>query len=600
VRSRPLVEVLHAGAVVGRPLGVRVALTGRSRTPIDLIEIGLSCVETSVYGYGKGRRRYRATHVDERLSFDGLVLEAGAQHAIDVEIPTPAAAPPSYAGRELGVTWTLTVHAVIPWWPDLRRKYVLDFARAPGSLPRPELIVACSQAGGPSPGRLYLEATLASTEVAPGEIVAGRVSLDHVEAARVRGLKVALVARERSVVPRRVNEGEVRRWEARVHEGAPASGASIPFQVRLPLDAPPSLRGGLGALEWSVEAIADLAFAIDKKVAMPLLVEPALPGRARQKAAPAYAPLVGRERRTMVWEAVAKRAGLDHERDEERMSGTVGQVHVDVGVDERDRAVATLRWAPLGLALRVRQRRGLRGLGRGMPEGPVWTPQFARAFVVEVRDARQIVELLADEVQRQLVNAHGGVSTVELDDEGARLETTSAPQSERALATLVLGYVLPLARAVDTRLDRVPAPEVTWPRLGAWRAFADAYKGRLETGRLFVHGASIGGDLVDVGLEWDGCDEARGTRVRLRLPSTLREPVRVDAAERDGRLRATGKKLVADLAAVGEDLRIGPATIELVLPQVVLDPRATLPLVETMARLARLLVGTPAVASPYR
>jgi hypothetical protein len=76
--------------------------------------------------------------------------------------------------------------------------------------------------------------------------------------------------------------------------------------------------------------------------------------------------------------------------------------------------------------------------------------------------------------------------------------------------------------------------------------------------------------------------------------------VRVDAAERDGRLRATGKKLVADLAAVGEDLRIGPATIELVLPQVVLDPRATLPLVETMARLARLLVGTPAVASPYR
>jgi len=604
VRSRPLIRVQHTPPVAGEPLALHVELTGRSRTPIDAIEIALRCVETAFYGHGKGRRRYRTALVDELLTFDGLTLEAGQAHAIDVSLPLPREAPPSYDGRELRIDWSVWVHAIIPWWPDLRSTYPLEVARAPGTLPRPPVVVACSQAGGPTPGKLYLEATLASTEVAPGEAVVGSVSLDHVEAARVRAVKVALVARERAVVEHGLNEGEVKRWEAKIAGEKPPSGVTIPFEERLPADAPPSFRGARGSVEWSVEAVADLAFAIDKSVTMPLLVEPArkVVGRVDAGAKHEYAPLVGRARRAAVWAEVAKRAGLAADPDEERMTGTVGHVAVEVGVDGKGRCAATLRWAPLGLGLRVKPRRGIVGSWkRGVPDGPTWSEAFKGWYTVEVRDARQIEALLSEQLQRVLENAPAFGVWAELDDEGASIEIENVPQTERALVDFVTGYVLPIAAAVDAGLGRVPAPEVVWRALAAWRAFCDAHGARLETGRLYAHGAKVDGESVDVGLEWQGRDLAHGTRVVLRLATALREAVRLDrAGAGEGRLRATGQKLVAELAAAGDELRVGPATIELVLPQVVLDPRAVLPLVGTMARLGRLLVGTPQVASPYR
>jgi hypothetical protein len=599
VRSRPLIRVQHTRAVAGEPLALHVELTGRSRTPIDAVEIALRCVETSWYGHGKGRRRHRATHVDELLTFDGLVLEAGARHAIDVTIPLPREAPPSYDGRELQVSWGLGVHAIIPWWPDLRRTYALEVARAPGLLPRPEVIVASSEAGGPTPGKLYLEATLASTDVAPGEVVAGRVSLDHVEASRLRAVRIALVARERGVVARRVNEGEVRRWLGQLAAEKPPSGVSIPFEVRLPVDAPPSFRGALGSVEWTVEAIADVAFAIDKSVSMPLLVEPPRKRAGRVEAGAQSAPLVGRERRAAAWAAAAKRVGLAHEPEEERMTGAVGRVAVDVGVDARGRCAAALRWAPLGLGLEVKPRRGVLGSLRARvpDDGPEWMAPFRGAFSVEVRDARQIVELLSEDVQRLLANADAIGLPFELDDEGARAELPRAPQSERALVEL-MQQVTALATALDRGLERVPAPEVTWRWQGAWRNFCQAHGARLESGRLFAHGAEIDGDLVDVGLEWGGRDEARGTRVVLRLPTALREVVRLD---RDGAgRRPTERELIGALQAAGDEVRIGPSTIELLLPAVALDPRAVLPIVAVMARLSRLLIGTPRAAAPYR
>jgi hypothetical protein len=110
--------------------------------------------------------------------------------------------------------------------------------------------------------------------------------------------------------------------------------------------------------------------------------------------------------------------------------------------------------------------------------------------------------------------------------------------------------------------------------------------------------AEIDGDLVDVGLEWGGRDEARGTRVVLRLPTALREAVRLD---RDGAgRRPTERELIGALQAAGDEVRIGPSTIELLLPAVALDPRAVLPIVAVMARLSRLLIGTPRAAAPYR
>ena len=88
--------------------------------------------------------------------------------------------------------------------------------------------------------------------------------------------------------------------------------------------------------------------------------------------------------------------------------------------------------------------------------------------------------------------------------------------------------------------------------------------------------------------------------VRDALGGLRQRLERGDGIDSDPRLRATGRALVAQLAAAGDELRIGPSTIELTLPSVALDPRVVLPLVETMSRLSRLLLGTAQVASPYR
>ena len=70
--------------------------------------------------------------------------------------------------------------------------------------------------------------------IEPGQVVAGRCALQNVGAARVRGVVLALIGEEREVVSRRLNEGEAHRFEARIFEGKPGEGATIPFAAQSP------------------------------------------------------------------------------------------------------------------------------------------------------------------------------------------------------------------------------------------------------------------------------------------------------------------------------------------------------------------------------
>jgi hypothetical protein len=97
--------------------------------------------------------------------------------------------------------------------------------------------------------RLWLD----RNECAPGDTVSGRV--DVVEGGSCRSLTVALEFREKADVYDAV--ARTVPAEAPLQTGELTEGASLPFSITLPADAPPTFRSAHGRLFWVVKAQAD-------------------------------------------------------------------------------------------------------------------------------------------------------------------------------------------------------------------------------------------------------------------------------------------------------------------------------------------------------
>lgn len=97
-----------------------------------------------------------------------------------------------------------------------------------------------------------LELRLDGDRFAPGDVVTGSVHV--VEGGRCRSLTVELQFREEAgeytSVARTADAGTL-------HTGELAAGMDLPFELVLPLDAPPSFRSAHGRLFWIVDARAD-------------------------------------------------------------------------------------------------------------------------------------------------------------------------------------------------------------------------------------------------------------------------------------------------------------------------------------------------------
>jgi len=86
-----------------------------------------------------------------------------------------------------------------------------------------------------------------------GEPVRGQVTVNGGDG--IRGLEVSLVQVEWS----NDYEAVARREPPQSMAGGPVpEGRQFPFELSLPLDAPPELRTGHGGLAWEVQAKADV------------------------------------------------------------------------------------------------------------------------------------------------------------------------------------------------------------------------------------------------------------------------------------------------------------------------------------------------------
>lgn len=570
---------------------LEVELDSRSDTPADAIRLTFRGDEIAVRGSGKSRRVSKHEIITLSVEFPKAQLTPG-KHRRVTSFQIPRHAPPSYRGHNASIRYALELHVDIPWWPDLRQRYELPVEppiRAPQTS-RPTVI--CTSTAGPERDKLYIEASLESTSLTPGGVLQGQCALANVRHARLRGVDLALVAVERAHRAH-MNEGEVQRHVVRIHEGPPGEGQSLPFRLQAPADIPCSYVGELSRLAWYVEIIAAVAWGSDVKMAIPIEVLPASgPGETSKPGATRVAA-VGRERRASVWASVAQRRGLAFDAHRDRITAIVGEVSLDIGLEDRGAegpfTTATLSWPSLGLSLEV-DRRGLTDLLRRTIE--TGDPAFDKTLSARGREPAQVLSFLGDDVRAAMLS----FTHARADDHGALLASRGAGQSPELLDQHV-ALAMAAARAFGSALAEVPPPRAFSRFAPAWRAHAARLKARFEPGRIWIHDADWSGEQMVIGTLWSDEGEVLGTRLHLRVNPS--RPLDADVTGDPIALTPVMMALVDELHTLAESLYFDRSSIQLTLASATLDPIDLDPICERMAGFAAAIRGREN-RGPYR
>jgi hypothetical protein len=569
VLVRPDVSLLlRPGAVLpGQTFTAIVVLKTRLRTTIDGIGVRLEGHETS----DAFKEPVFRPIIDDGRRIGPMVLEKGEQR-VSTDFTIPAGAPPSYQGKSARVDYEIGVHVHKPWGRGRRAAFFVQVRHPPRDLPSPDPTTYSSS--GAAQRELYIDAALDSTWVRPGHLLAGAFALFNVRTTTVRAVDVSLCAVERSGS----REVSSRTYTQRVAIGAPVEGAPTPLAFRVPHDVPPSFRTPLFELCWHLEIETIPLFGKGLTLRIPVHVGPAdAKDRAAQEPTKVRrVPPVGRERRALVWAAVAEEAGLDNDVDSERMSVHVGPVRVTFLVqqvgDGANDTVGTLIWPALGMELDVKSHEGS------------WVPNG--------RHRGQVAALMTPDIQQALRS----FEDVRVDDRGAYVRAPGVTHSIELLRGFV-GSVLSVARLFAAKMDKLPMPPQVAPYRGAWTAFAERISGKLEPGRPWIHDGVHGMDRIELGIGWDAAKRPR-TVLRTILDSA-RDPLtnQIDPAAQSARAGARAGasarvlELMGELESRGESLRVDAEAIVLEKPGVLADPSDADPDFELMSRLARVLRG---------
>lgn len=581
MRSRPKVKVYLSPRVVapGGRLVAEAVLTAKSETPVDFVAISLGCEVVTVVGSGNQRASNRVSMYAREWRSPSFVMQPG-EHRHRVAFDIPESAPPGYDGNDGHVRWILRVHVSIPWWPDRDASFVVPVAfaeRPPPSL-RPAVVATSRE--GPRGKDPFLEVALETTQIGVGEVLSGSVSLGNLRGRKIRGVDVSFVEVERITLPAE-QVREARRYTLRVHEGAPAEGDVVPFRVRVPDSATPTFYGGPLQLSTHVEVKADVAWGSDVVVRVPTVVTPRVnaPRAGRGRVAP-----VGRERRALVWQAAAARAGLTPDLEGERMLGTRGISSIEIRTEQTDAdfwLVAILGWPSMGLDLAVRERRWTDALASELVRSG--DPELDARIAVRVREPAQAEGALA----RDLLAALASFEEIEVDDAGARLGSRGSAHVNERLDPFVTG-VLAIADAITAAHARIGPPRLFAADVPAWQAFAERVRGRLELGRMWIHDGRMGLDRVEVGTVWGRKGELLGTTAIVAVDPPL---ARAPASPDDPELSPAARDAFRGLAALARGVRVEPGAVTVEMEGRLADPAAATPALEQAVALRRALAG---------
>jgi hypothetical protein len=488
LRTRPSLRLRAPRDVVpGVPFEIAVLLDARESVEIEWCDVSLI------------GREFLASVTDviprmgARLS-GPRVLPVGTT-TLPCRLTLPEGAIRSKQGPGTRVSYAVSVHASVPWWPDARGEFALHVIGRPGEPVEGRGRVAVSRLEGPVEGAPYAELSVSTDVVELDGVIDARVSMRDVGDATVT---LSLVAYE--------TEGGVQRRTASWTLPASAS-ASLAF--RIPRDVTPTMSGRHFTLDYWL--VAEARGAISSVVTASVAIRVVDPGGASTTSR-MVAPHVGDTRLEELFTAVGAAEGATVEPGPVlvvRRGAVEARATRELGRDGTRLAVR-VTYPPLHLDLHVYERSllALAGDGRRVAREAGLGPRC----VVKARDHEQastMLERLASRLER--------ARAIEMDDTSLRYDVPTSANDRQTVGRVIRD----MSVLAETLALPVPLPSALAGATHAWGHLARELGGTLEGGRARV--VAMNDDAsVEVQTTFDVRGTPCGTRVATRPARELR------------------------------------------------------------------------------
>jgi hypothetical protein len=464
IKYRPDVRLLLPRPLLaGRAADFIVELDCSKPVPVDAVSLRLfgDVVWFTTNQYGQHHSKSRFLDHAVPLITEQTELGVGV-HRLRAQLLLGEQLPGTWTGEQLAVEYAVEVHVDIPWWPDKRVMFVIRLADAREAIVDDQPAVYVSHAGGPPGKGPYLELSLGQRSVHAGATLRASAALGNVERNHYRNLQVEVVAQETypaNLGKSAVHEHALARWTVGV-EGHTGELQPIPFSVELPRGMVPAFELHGCQLRWFLDVSADVAWGVDPKLRVPIVVRSAAIPDAVEVAAPVA---VGSERLRLIWSKVAHDRGLEFDHD--RLRGARGEVSIEIRRDSDEghtRVLGRLAFPSLGVGLRPhRERRGLLG---------------ALTTGLVTRDDEQ-TRLVTQQLGAQIAASEYELLTV--DDQHLAIGFEQAGLELEPLSIFV-AWLVELADRVSALPTAMPMPAVMREHGDAWTGAAKLLGGRLR------------------------------------------------------------------------------------------------------------------------
>jgi hypothetical protein len=588
MRKRPHVSHVNVPRNVkpGDTLDASLTLTSWSKTPVNAITLSFAGRECFVQEEQPPTLKRSLVCLVAELMGAGE-LETGTRE-LHARFNLPDDLPISYAGKEIKVEYALHLHVDIPWWPDLRRSYVITVEQPVRPRPAPRPVTHTAEQVGSS---MFVEITLDDTIFAPGDVVSGAFALGNLRGREVQAIELSIVAVEQVTSD---YKSDARRVAVSLGTGAMSEGVSQAFRLALEPGLPPSD----GSLSYAFELKAKVRRGGDLTHRIPIQIARLTGPKAIRDASPNQVE-IGAERWRKIWAKAGAPLGLAVAGSDVRLTGRVDRADVDVFVDPVTGAAsltADLRFGPLGADFRVAPR-SLMSPQRMLQflAAEEHGEAFASRYKAEGREEAQVHALL----HGPFIQALLAFDEVRMTDDHARAVMRNVGYGQRFIEPF-LARVEALARAVSEISEIIPPPSAMTSMKPAWAAFAAELAGKLIPGSMAIHGGQLDGARFDIETLFEDDPDPRGTRVVHLADPPLSPEVEKTSIESLLAAAPPGTRAIYDEVAKGAlEVRVLPFAIEATLAAPLADPAAERGRMLAMLALARRLRGEKGIG-PYR